>query len=166
MAKSQLRLFEINQLFRDAMELAESRVDENGVLPDDWADFLDRLQMQRDDKCLATAAVIREMDLEQKAIAAAKKRLSDRIATLKNKIESLKNNLVATLHNGEKLGDTNITIGWRLSHPLIIKDPNLVPPAYCSTVTSPDTDVIKTAIKAGIPIDFAYIDDKNNIQIK
>ena len=99
-----LPLYELDNLLRNAINEAEAKIDpETGDIPEDYANFLDGLQMQRDAKCLGVAAYIRECKAEHEAIKAEAKRLVGRANMAANKADRLKKYLTNYLHEGEKL---------------------------------------------------------------
>lgn len=57
---SKWKLYEVDQFLRDAYDAAPVN-EETGEIPEDWSKFIDEIQMDRDKKCLAVAALIREL---------------------------------------------------------------------------------------------------------
>jgi hypothetical protein len=164
---SQFKLYEISQLLRDALVAAEDKINyETGEIPDDWYEFLEAVQMERDEKCLAVAAVVREFLTEADAVKSEKQRLAKRQSVLENKAERLKQYLSMAVNIGEKLKDSRVAIGWRKSEGVVIDDITQVPDEYCRIERRAMATEIKDAIKTGKEIIGAHIETRQNIQIR
>lgn len=164
---SQFKLYEIDQLLRDALLAAEDKIDyETGEIPEDWYEFLEAVQMERDEKCLSVAAVIREFITEADAVKFEKQRLAKRQSVLENKAERLKQYLSTAVNIGEKLKDSRITIGWRKSEGVVVDDIAQVPDEFCKIERRAMATEIKEAIKSGKEIAGAHIETRQNIQIR
>lgn len=166
---SGFKLYEINAMLDEAINAAFATADDTGVLPDDWARFLDDVQQERDQKCLDVARYIKSCEAEADAIEAEKKRLSDRSNALYNKCDRLKQYLSTAVQQGEKLSSANCIITWRKSERVEIAVPaDQLPDTYKRVKTTIDADKtsIKEAIKRGETIDGCSIVTVHNLQIK
>ena len=164
---SNFRLYEIDAMLRDALEAAEQTIDpETGEIPADWAAFLDDVQMERDKKCLAVAAYIRECMTEAEAVKTETKRLALRARTAENKAERLKMYLAGTVQTGEKLKNTWVSIGWRKSEAVVIDDETAIPEAYWRIHREVSKAAVKDALASGELTAGAHIEAKNNIQVR
>jgi hypothetical protein len=160
------RLWEIDGMLREAIAAAEGKIGEDGVIPDDWAEFLDTVQMERDKKCLAVAAMYREFDAEAEAISEEAKRLVARARTCGNKADRLKQYLASVVQVGEKLKDTRVQITWRKSSAVIIDDESKLPEACFQVVRSVSKTVVKEGLQSGAVKEGAHIETNNHLQIR
>jgi len=160
------RLYEIDKLLRDAVARAPLN-EETGEIPDDWASFLDNVQMDRDHKALSVAAMVRELTAEAEAVKAEKNRLADRQKSAEAKADRLKSYLSTFVNVGEKLSDARVSIGWRKSEKVIVRNAASIPDAYCKIERTVSLSALKDAIKSGeYTGPDAAIAVNNNIQIK
>ena len=162
---SGFRLWEIDQMLRDAVGAAEGTIGEDGVIPDDWAAFLDDVQMERDKKCLAVAAVHKELSAEAEAVAAEAKALIARSRSAQAKADRLKSYLGRYMQPGERLQDTRCLISWRKSKSVVIDDESGLPESCFRVVREISKTEIKAALESGADIP-AHIEERQNIQIK
>ncbi len=160
------KLYEIDNLLREALESAPVN-EETGELSDDWGNFLDDIQMERDKKCLAVGAIIREFSAESESVKSEKQRLAKRQSVIDNKIERLKNYLSTAVNVGEKLSDSRVQISWRKSTAVNVINPDLIPDSYCKIERSVMKTDLKKAIESGeyTGTDAAIVVNQN-IQIK
>jgi hypothetical protein len=160
------KLYEIDNLLREALESAPVN-EETGELSDDWGNFLDGIQMERDKKCLAVGAIIREFSAEAESVKSEKQRLAKRQSVIDNKIERLKNYLSTAVNVGEKLSDSRVQISWRKSTAVNVINPDLIPDSYCKIERSVMKTDLKKAIESGEYTGLgASIVVSQNIQIK
>jgi hypothetical protein len=163
---SQFKLFEISSLLRDSLAAADEFINqETGEIPADWADFLDAVQMERDEKVLAVAAVIREKLAYAGTVKAEIDRLNKLLKPATTTAERLKSWLIATVHEGEKLKDSRVSISWRKSEAVVIDDESKLPDACFKIYREVSKTQVKEALAAGMEI-AAHIEQKQNIQIK
>lgn len=165
-AVSEWRLYEINEILEIAIASANERIGDDGVIPDDWAQFLDCVQMERDEKALQVARYIKSCESEAEAIKAEKQCLAARQSSLETKAERLRGYLAAHIQANEKLSDASTMISWRKSDKVVVDDAVKLPKQFVEFVPKYDLFGIKAAIKAGNEVDGAHIEHKNNIQIK
>jgi antirestriction protein ArdC len=163
-----LRLYEIAEMLEEAIAAAEAAIDtETGEIPEDWAKFLDDIQMERDEKCLNVARYIKSCSAEADAIAAEVKRLNSRKKAAENKAKRMKEYLKLTIASGEKLSDGAVKISWRKSTATIVYMPEALADKYCKIERTPKLTEIKAAIEAGlIGSDIAEIETNSNIVIQ
>jgi hypothetical protein len=163
---SGFKLYEIDNLLREAYAAAEEHVDqETGEIPEDWDKFLDDVQMERDQKALAVAAMYREFEAERGAIADEAKRLAERARAAENKAKRLKAYLAHFVQPGEKLKDARVSIGWRKSTAVIIEDESRLPEECWKVVRTVSKTSVKEMLGKG-EVDGARIEARQNIQIR
>lgn len=101
---------------------------------------------------------------EENALAERRKAKEKRIESLKN---YLTNSMVAAGENG--IETSKVCISFRKSE-AVVADMNKLDEAYIAVKTTidrkPDKAAIKKAIKEGIAVEGAYIETKQNLQIK
>lgn len=164
MVNMSYKLYEIDTLLRQAID--EADIDnETGELTDNWADFIDAVQMERDEKALAVAAYIREQCVYSDAIKSEIQRLQQMHRFAQNKAGALKKYLEQYVSPGEKLKNSVVSISWRKSTRVVIDDELKIPDDCCLIQRKPIKSEIKARIDAGINIP-AHIETIQNIQIK
>jgi hypothetical protein len=168
MSGSGFKLWEIDEMLRDAIAAADDKIDqETGEIPPDWSIFLDDVQMTRDAKCLSIAAYIKECKAEAEAIAAEAKALQRRAKTCQNKADRLKEYLARSVRPGEKLSDSRTVIGWRKSTVVVLDNESALPES-CFRIVK---EVSKTTVKEMLENDrleagTAHFETRQNISIK
>ena len=165
------KLWEIDSLLRDAIESAEQSVNpETGEMPEDWASFLDTVQMERDAKALAVASYVRELEAEAAAVELEKKRLTKRQQVLENKAGRVRDYLAGFLQVGEKLKDARVSIGWRKSSAVNVLAPvESLPAEYVRVIPEqrePDKVALGAALKEGKEIAGVELVTRHSVQIK
>jgi hypothetical protein len=144
-------LYEVENFLADAIAAADEFIDhETGLIPNDWAKFLEDIQIERDVKCLAVARYCKTLDGESEMVRNEEKALARRRHILEGKYDRLKGYLALAVKQGEKLSDANTVISWRKAPPSVeITDAALVPDDLCKIVREPSKAAIKEAIAAG-----------------
>ena len=172
--------------------LMESFVDEEtGELKEEWIDpatgisyeltedimnaVIEQLQMDFDDKIVGLRNDYINATAEVDAIAAEIKKLQKRKKAAENRSEQRKR-WIAYLLKGEKFQKDACTISYRKSDEIRFDDDDPQkfvewakrnhPELLTQKEPEPSKTEIKKAIKAGMDVDFAHIETKNNIQIK
>lgn len=164
---SGLKLFEIDSMLRDALDAADEKINhDTGEIPDDWADFLNDVQMERDKKCLGLGAYIRECMAESDVIKSEVKRLAARARVCENKAERAKKYLSSVVAPGEKLKDNSVSIGWRKSTAVVIDDENVLPETCFRIIKEVSKTYVKEQIESGVVTTGAHIEERQNIQIR
>ena len=99
-----MKLYEIDQAFRSAMEAAEAAASEHdGLIPDQMAQALDTLEMARESKLAAIIDFIGELESESDAILSAAALMEARAKRLQNKADWLRGYATSVMQPGEKL---------------------------------------------------------------
>lgn len=127
---------------------------------------LDQLQMDRDVKIENTALFIKNLLSDADQIREEEKKLAERRKVCENKANSLKAYLSRYL-SGEKFKTPRVSISYRKSESVDIKDISSIPGDYLKIKDpEPDKTAIKAAIKAGKIVDGVEIVVNQNIQIR
>lgn len=161
-----MKLYEIEQEILDCLDL------ETGEVID--PERLDALQMERTCKLEGVALWIKNLVADAKAIREEEKALAERRKAAEKKAESLKKWLTDKLY-GEKFSTAKVAVSFRRSEGLDVVDTD----EFCiwamgngrddflsyKTPTI-NADAVKKAIKEGVDIPYARIEERMNIQIK
>ena len=159
-------LYEITGEFAHLMHQAEATAAENeGLMPDDLADMLDALEMEKSEKVEKCAWYYKNQMAEADMIKSEVKGLVERARTAENRAQRIKTYL-ADLIPGEKFSGSTYSIGWRKSASTIIDNADLIPDEYVQIIRKPIAAEIKRAIKAGVEVAGARVIENNSIQIK
>lgn len=163
-----MNLYEINAGIEEAIENIFLNTDEEtGEIRQEDLDALEALKMAKDEKLENIGCYIKNTAAMAEAIKAEEKALKERREALENKAESLKA-YVANALQGEKWASAKVEYSFRRSKAVSIPDIELLDKNYlvAETTYKPDKKAIKEAIKAGKEVRGAFIEEKNNLQIK
>lgn len=162
-----LKLYEIDDIIENVLNAIYQYSEENdGEIPDDLDDLLNKLNFDREKKILDIARYIKTLIAEAEAVKNEYMKLQKRYRTNKNIVYRLKTYLKMSLHTGEKMKDENTIIGWRKSDQVKIIDEKLLPDIYFKIERIPQLSIIKANLKKGECIKGALIVQNNNIQIR
>jgi hypothetical protein len=151
-------------------QLLQSANDETGEVDSELLNFLQVKEEEFDSKAISIATISRKFENNISEIKAE----IDRLTEIKKRVEKIKTRLDSVLSDScQRLGKVRIdglhaNISFRLSEQTIIDDETKLTDEFLiiKTTKAPDKTKIKNAIKSGIEIDGAHIEQKNNIQIK
>lgn len=164
-----MNLFDISQEYQSI--LANTFDPETGEVNETSLVKLDEISAKVEEKSIAVASYIKNLDAERKAIDEAKRNMADREKSLERRVEWLTNYLQT---NMERCGINEIRspyFGIRLKKCPIsvdIQDENIIPNDYKKTkeVVSIDKLKIKEEILAGVVIPGATLKQNNRLEIK
>ena len=160
-----MQLYKMNERFERLIDAGELFVDtETGEVFDDKA--LDQLAIDWDTKVTNTGCFIKDMESDIVAIKSEVERLKERQKRIEKRVESLKGYLSFCL-DGKKFHSPQVDISFRKSEK-VIADVDKIPEQFKRRIEEikPDLVGIKKAIKAGEEVAGAFIEEKQNIQIK
>ena len=148
----------------DINRAIENCITEEGEVIDEQA--LTELLMAKEEKIENVACWIKNLTAEAEAIKAEKERLAERQKKAEEKTESLKKWLAFALE-GEKFTTARVAISYRKSVSVQV-DESLLDKKYMKekVTYTPDKTALKKALQAGENIEGAYLEEKQNIQIK
>lgn len=162
-----LNLYELSTMLTDALAAAEEKIDqETGEISEDWASFLDAIQMERDTKLLNCGALYKSWDREAEAIRTEERLLAARRRSLENRAERIKGWMRTNMTEGEKLSDSRCLLSWRKSVATEITDAAAVPDEYIVVERMPQKSAIKAALQEGKAVPGAQLVQNVNLQIK
>lgn len=134
------------------------------------AEYLETLQLDRTAKVENIAVYIKSLDSEAAAIKAEEKKLKERREAKERKAERLRDYLKASmlLQNESKFETARVALSFRSSKTVVVSDIEKLDKEYIKEKVeySADKTAIKKAIESGVIIDGAYIEEKQNLQIK
>lgn len=134
------------------------------------AEYLEALQLERNAKIENIAVYVKSLTSEAEAIKAEEKRLKERREAKERKAERLKEYLKSSLlaFNNRNFETARVELFFRPSKQVIVSDIEKLDKAYIKEKVeySADKTAIKKAIESGAVIDGAYIEEKQNLNIK
>ena len=169
-------IYPINEALERLMEsFVDEETGEITATEEEMNAAIDQLQMEFDDKIVELRNQYINLQAEADAIKAEKMKLADRQKKAEEKAERTKR-LLAYLLKGEKFQKDAVRISYRKSDEVkfdnddqekfvLWADKNF-PSLLKYSAPVPKKDDIKKAIKAGMEVDFAHIESKNNILVK
>lgn len=163
-----MTLYEINSAIEAAVNAVLNSMDaETGEVDEAYVHELEALQVQREEKLDNIGAYIKNLLAEAKMLKEEEAALKARREAKERKAESLKNYLASAL-DGEKFESARVACSWRKSEAVAVDDVDLLPDEYKveKTTYTADKAKIKEALKAGTEVRGAWLETKNNLQIK
>lgn len=161
-----MQLYEIKNEYLSFM-----RAVEDGLIPEEaFADTLEGIVGEIEDKADNIACVIKSIDAEILAIKAEEDRLADRRKAKESRKEWLKNYLSEALINCglDKVETARNKITFRKSEAVEISEGVKLPERFITvkTTEAPNKTELKNAIKSGEIIEGVILRTNQNIQIK
>ena len=159
-------LYEINQSILNCVEVEPGTTVnmETGEVID--LEKLSLLKMERSEKIRNIALWIKNLKADAKALKEEKEAFYKRQKAAENKAAQLERYLANVL-DGEKVKETEFSIGWRKSKAVTITDEKKSPEAFL--IAQPpkvDKTAIGKALKGGEDVPGAELEERVNIQIK
>ena len=134
------------------------------------AEYLETLQLERGEKVENIAIYIKTLDSDAAAIKAEEKNLAARRQAKERKAERMREYLKSSmLAFGDKKFETaRVALSFRTSRQVIIADLEKLDKAFIKEKVeyAADKTAIKKAIEGGALVDGAYIEEKQNLNIK
>lgn len=159
--KKFMNLYEIESAIMDCID------EETGEIVD--IELLDQLQMQREKKIENILCFIKNLNSDAAQLKEQEKAFGERRKAAEKKAEQL-TKYVAGVLNGEKFSTTRAAVTWRKSEQVVIDDLKAIMEQDDSYLRykepEPDKTAIKAAIKAGIVIKGAHLEECHNMSIK
>lgn len=155
-------LYEIDQEILDC-EMVDEETGE--IFIDE--EKLKALEMERERKIEGVILWRKDVLAEYEAVKAEYRKFKQRMDSLDNKAESLKNYIRYAL-NGEKFKTARTNVYYSKSTAVIIDNLGQIKPCYWKTPQEEwiSKTLIKEAIASGIKVDGAHQEEKQNIIIK
>ena len=161
-------LYQIVAEYRDAADkLADSGLDAQTI-----ADTLEGMGADVDEKAIAVASVIRNLEAERDAVRAAVIGMVERAKALDTRAERLRDYLRSNLDACEikRISCPLFVIAIKANPPrVLIDDASLLPPSLLTTPEppppQPDKMAIKAALRAG-PVPGARLENSTRLEIR
>lgn len=163
-----MNLYEINAEIEKAIEALFANADEEtGEIRQEDVEALEAMKMARDEKLENIGCYIKNVKAEAEAIKNEEKALKERRETLESKAENMKA-YVANALQGEKWASAKVAFSFRKSEAVAIPDIEKLQKEYLieEVTYKPDKKAIKEALKNGDSVEGAYLESRNNLQIK
>lgn len=155
-----MTLYEIDKRIIDLID------DETGEIIDSSLNTFDELMMERNNKIENVALWIKNLRADAEAYKAEVQAFVDRKKAAERKIESLTRLLEITLR-GWKFKTERVQIGYRKSDSVQIDKDAKLPDEYLRfREPEPDKAALKKALKDGVEIKGARLEEKLNMQVK
>lgn len=155
-----MTLYEIDKRIIDLID------DETGEIIDSNLNTFDELIMERNNKIENVALWIKNLRADAEAYKAEAQAFVDRKKAAERKIESLTRLLEITLRV-RKFKTERVQIGYRKSDSVQIDKNAKLPDEYLRfREPEPDKAALKKALKDGVEIEGAWLEEKLNMQVK
>lgn len=164
-----MTMFEIKEEIRHLLENLYTEADEDGCVSDETMAALEALNEAKEDKMESIALYYKEMQAEADAIKAEAENLANRAKSTQKKADSLKAYLSRILQEDgmEKFSTARVKVTFRSSEAVIVDEDNVSKTYLKKNIKYvADKTAIKEALKAGKKVKGAYLETRNNIQIK
>lgn len=163
-----MRLYQIAHEYE---EILNSLYDDDGVINEQALARLEQNEILAQQKFIAIASFIKNMDAEREAIDAAKKAMAEREKRCKKRIEELENYLLTNMERRQinHIKCPYFDIKLKKNPPSVeVFDEKLLPEKYLrvKTETSPDKIKIKEELMAGFVVPGANIKVSTRLDIK
>lgn len=123
------------------------------------------LEIERTEKAVQVGCFIKSLNAEAVALAEEEAKLRTRRSSINRRAEWLCEYL-AREYEGQSIKDARCIIGWRKSVVVIVCDERVLPEEFWKVERHVMKSPIKDAIKSGTLVPGAYLEEKQNIQIK
>ena len=165
-----MTLYEIDQAMYELLSRGFSVDEETGEILD-CTEELEQLQMERSAKLESVALYIKSIDALIESMKAEEEALANRRKKKEDKVERLKKYLTASIiGNGEESFESSkVAVTFRKSEGVEFTDKNALEEKYwrvkTTTKREPDKTLIKAAIKSGVAVAGAVLEERQNITI-
>ena len=162
-----MTLYELTEQIRILSEQEWVDPDTGEILDEDVANALNTLTISRDEKIENIGLWIKDTLAEAEAIKEEKRKLEIRQRQKERLAESLKRYLDYVLA-GQKFSSPRVAISFRtvVNGKTVIDDPTLIPMAFQKVVTEPIKSEISKAIKAGMDVPGAHLEDSHSVIVR
>jgi hypothetical protein len=159
-----MKLYDINS----EMQSLINQTTEDGEISTETLDAIMNLTLTESEKIEGIVNYIKDLQSDAKAIKEEEETLKARRQAKENKADSLKEFISQYLINTERdrFETSKCVLSFRKSQAVAIFDELLIPDEYRKVVTSISKADIKDALKNGIAIPGATLQDNKSLQIK
>lgn len=162
-----MTLYELTKQIQELSEREWADPDTGEILDEDVANALNALTLERDEKIENVALWYKDTLAEAEAIKAEENKLASRRRGKERLAESLKRYLDYALA-GQKFSSPRVAISFRnvVNGKTVIDDPTLIPMEFQKVVTEPIKSEISKAIKAGMDVPGAHLEDSHSVIVR
>lgn len=162
-----MHIYDLNKQIAALSEQEWVDPDTGEILDEDVANALNALTLERDEKIENVALWYKDVLAEAEAIKAEENKLASRRRGKERLAESLKRFLDFACA-GQKFSSPRVAISFRnvVNGKTVIDDPTLIPMAFQKVVTEPIKSEISKAIKAGIDVPGAHLEDSHSVIVR
>ena len=162
-----MHIYELNKQIETLSEQEWVDPDTGEILDEDVANALNALTLERDEKIENVALWYKDVLAEAEAIKAEENKLASRRRGKERLAESLKRFLDFACA-GQKFSSPRVAISFRnvVNGKTVIDDPTLIPMAFQKVVTEPIKSEISKAIKAGMDVPGAHLEDSHSVIVR
>lgn len=162
-----MTLYELVEQIRILSEQEWADPDTGEILDEEIANALNALTLERDIKVENIGLWIKDLLAEAEAIKEEKRKLEIRQKQKERTAESLKRYLDYVLA-GQKFSSPRVAISFRnvANGKTVIDDPTMIPMAFQKVVTEPIKSEISKAIKAGMNVPGAHLEDSHSVIVR
>lgn len=162
-----MTLYELTEQIRILSEQEWVDPDTGEILDEDVANALNALTISRDEKVENIGLWIKDTLAEAEAIKEEKRKLEIRQKQKERLAESLKKYLDFALA-GQKFSTPRIAISFRnvAQGKTVIDDPTQIPIGYQKIMTEPIKSLIAKAIKSGVAVPGAHLEDSHSVIVR
>ena len=162
-----MNLYEITS---DYQQLLDNLVDEEtGEIKQEKLDELNSLTLSINDKCIAIASYIENLEADRKSIEEAKKKMCEREKRLKKATDNMKSYLLSNMEKLDikKISSPYFDISVRKNPPAVdMFDEWQVPPEYDRVKIEKNIAKIREDLINGVIIPGAKLIQRNSLSIK
>lgn len=162
-----MRLYEISDKYEKLIDQLYDA--ETGEINSLSVKELSNLQQSSEEKCIAIASFIENMEYERKAIEEAKNRMARRESLLKKKISSIKTYMLSNMERLDikKISSPYFDITLCKNPPSVeIYDETIIPKQYHKVEIKFDVAKLRHDLLNGIEVKGARLINKKNVKIK
>lgn len=166
---STMRLYDIDNLLRGAMDDADAYAEEHdGIVPDDLAEIIAGLELDREVKIHHVALYVLEIEAAAQANKDAEERIRHRRKYLEGKADRLREYLSRIIVPGEKHSWPDVVQSWRKSQSVDVLNPSIIPSDLREIFTEirPKKMDIKNLMKNGVAVPGCELRDSMHLQLK
>lgn len=162
-----MTLYELTKQIQELSEREWADPDTGEILDEDVANALNALTLERDEKIENVALWYKDTLAEAEAIKAEENKLASRRRGKERLAESLKRYLDYALA-GQKFSSPRVAISFRnvVNGKTVIDDPTLIPMEFQKVVTEPIKSEISKAIKVGMDVPGAHLEDSHSVIVR
>ena len=154
---------EYSELLSNLYDPETGEVDETSLIR------LNEMKETLENKCIAVASYIENMEAERKAIEEAKKKMAERESRYKKQVANMKSYLLENMKKSQvkKISCPYFDIALHKNPPSVeVYDENAIPPSYNRIKVEKNISAILDDLKNGVIIPGARLIQKDSVRIK